>query len=718
MKRVALALVVASSVAAADPMPSQSGRMLGLARVWEKIEFFHPYLAYKDIDWDAALVAAIPRVEAAQTVDDYRAAIAEMIGALHDPVTFVQPATPPTPPKPPFTGDWLRWPSPGVLEVELGAWTPRDHIGVRANAKRVIAEAAKAKTIVVDLRGAATAGYFASEIERAMPAYDAWPTQRVVKHDGFRSQTFITSGTYASSFYTPIDHPASLGMSPGPSRAVFVVDADNELPMVALALAASGHAAIVADKPLLEESVTQTIDIDAGGGVRVHMRTGELSDGLPTAEVVRDPAKREARAIAIASSPAPLARSGAHHHELPAMRVHDYKAYAESPYPSRELRVLATIRIWATLDEMNPYRDLVTNWDRALADAIPMVEAAGDEDAYVRALRVLGTRVHDGHVSVRKGDKFGKPPGLPAIALRLIEHQLVVAKVLDPSEAERQGLAIGDVVDTVDGKPASEALATTRETTSGGTTESRDQNAAYHMLDGLDGSSVVIGVHGKSPVTLVRSKANYAGYAPSPGRHWKKLDDNIGYADLSALTVPEVAPMLADLGDTRALILDMRGYPNGTAWTLAPLLNVRHTKLAAWFDRPQVTADEQNTTHFLQEMPAAPPDAKLYRGKVIVLIDDRAASQAEHTCLFLNEAAQPTFIGSPTHGTNGDVTGFYLPGDLRMTFTGEAVRFLDGTQLQQRGVQPQILIRPTLAGLRAGKDEVLARAIAFAKTGR
>ncbi len=119
---VCCALGVAG-VAAADPAPSQSDRMLGLARVWEKIEFFHPYLAYKDIDWDAALVVAIPKVEAAQTVEDYRAAIAAMVAVLHDPVTFVAPSTTRTQPAmPASTGDWLSWPAPGVLEVRLAGW--------------------------------------------------------------------------------------------------------------------------------------------------------------------------------------------------------------------------------------------------------------------------------------------------------------------------------------------------------------------------------------------------------------------------------------------------------------------------------------------------------------------------------------------------------------------------------------------------------------------
>ena len=115
----------------------------------------------------------------------------------------------------------------------------------------------------------------------------------------------------------------------------------------------------------------------------------------------------------------------------------------------------------------------------------------------------------------------------------------------------------------------------------------------------------------------------------------------------------------------------------------------------------------------LQRIPELPPGAWVYRGKIVVLIDDRAISQAEHTCLFLAEAAGATFVGSPTHGTNGDVTTLRLPGGLRMWFTGQEVRHADGSQLQRVGIKPDVVVRPTIAGVRAGKDEVLDRALAW-----
>ena len=35
-------------------------RLAGLAKVWGTVKYFHPYLAYRDIDWDKALVDTIP----------------------------------------------------------------------------------------------------------------------------------------------------------------------------------------------------------------------------------------------------------------------------------------------------------------------------------------------------------------------------------------------------------------------------------------------------------------------------------------------------------------------------------------------------------------------------------------------------------------------------------------------------------------------------------
>src|SRR5262249_41234136 len=65
-------------------------RLIGLCKLWGTVRYLHPYLFYKDIDWDAALVAAIPKVRAAQSTDEYAAALGAMLASLGDPLTVIE----------------------------------------------------------------------------------------------------------------------------------------------------------------------------------------------------------------------------------------------------------------------------------------------------------------------------------------------------------------------------------------------------------------------------------------------------------------------------------------------------------------------------------------------------------------------------------------------------------------------------------------------------
>jgi C-terminal processing protease CtpA/Prc len=177
--------------------------------------------------------------------------------------------------------------------------------------------------------------------------------------------------------------------------------------------------------------------------------------------------------------------------------------------------------------------------------------------------------------------------------------------------------------------------------------------------------------------------------------------------------------MFEKLKNTKAIVFDMRGYPNGTAWAIAPYLNTRKARYGAVFERNVLSAvseEEANVRYkFFQEIPKA--DVPLYRGKTVMLIDERAISQSEHSGLFFEAANGTTFIGSPSAGANGDVTNLVLPGGISMMFTGHDVRHLDGRQLQRVGLRPQVFVRPTLGGLQSGRDEVLDKALEFLRGG-
>ena len=73
-----------------------------------------------------------------------------------------------------------------------------------------------------------------------------------------------------------------------------------------------------------------------------------------------------------------------------------------------------------------------------------------------------------------------------------------------------------------------------------------------------------------------------------------------------------------------------------------------------------------------------------------------------------------TIVGEATAGANGNVVGFVVPGGFRILFTGMRVTGHDGkTPHHLAGVKPDVSMTPTVAGLRAGRDEVLDRAVAL-----
>src|SRR5215510_8077918 len=83
----------ASSITAED---ARIARLAGLAKVWGTVKYFHPYLAYRQIDWDKALVDTIPRVNSAKTPQDYETAINQMLAVLNDKSTRAEIEAVPT----------------------------------------------------------------------------------------------------------------------------------------------------------------------------------------------------------------------------------------------------------------------------------------------------------------------------------------------------------------------------------------------------------------------------------------------------------------------------------------------------------------------------------------------------------------------------------------------------------------------------------------------
>jgi C-terminal processing protease CtpA/Prc len=109
--------------------------------------------------------------------------------------------------------------------------------------------------------------------------------------------------------------------------------------------------------------------------------------------------------------------------------------------------------------------------------------------------------------------------------------------------------------------------------------------------------------------------------------------------------------------------------------------------------------------------------AEPHLGNAVFITDGSAVSYAESVMGYAAYNGVP-IIGAPTAGANGNIKMVTLPSGAQVSFTGMKVTRHDGGQQHLIGVVPTIPLEPTIAGIAAGRDELLERAIAELRSRR
>jgi hypothetical protein len=187
------------------------------------------------------------------------------------------------------------------------------------------------------------------------------------------------------------------------------------------------------------------------------------------------------------------------------------------------------------------------------------------------------------------------------------------------------------------------------------------------------------------------------------------LSDQVAYLKLSSVQSAETATYVTRAAGTKGLIIDIRNYPSDfVVFALGSLLVTQPTPFARF-----TVGDLGHPGTFRWTDPplSLTPQPPHYAGKVVILVDENTQSQAEYTAMALRSAPQALVVGSTTAGADGNVSPLPLPGGLSTMISGIGVFYPDKRPTQRVGIVSDVVVRPTLAGIRAGRDEVLEEAL-------
>jgi C-terminal processing protease CtpA/Prc len=401
----------------------------------------------------------------------------------------------------------------------------------------------------------------------------------------------------------------------------------------------------------------------------------------------------------------------------------DSSGLYERTAADRGTRLGGVIITWNVFQHFYPYFDVVgTDWRAELPKALRSAATDAGPAEFHTTLRRLIAALKDGHGNVIS--PYAAPILCPPLTMDWIESQLVVTRA-QPHKS--RGVAPGDRILKIDGKPIEQAAAEARALTSGAT----EQWIRYRLANQLS----ICNTKTRRMTLKIEPFAHpgtsrAVAFSCAPPRHKNmetyteprpqtvtELEPGIVYVDLDRLTEPDWKALIPRLKKAKGIVFDMRGYPGEVGITALAHLTRSPIRSAKWCISSAAMPDQLDS-RYIESGWEVQPKKPYLRAKRVFLTDGRVISYAETLMGIVEHYKLGEIVGGPTAGTNGNINPFKLPGGYNVMWTGMKVLKHDGSQHHGIGILPTVPASRTRKGVGEGKDEILLCGLAVVKRRR
>ncbi len=397
-------------------------------------------------------------------------------------------------------------------------------------------------------------------------------------------------------------------------------------------------------------------------------------------------------------------------------------------------KIAGLSRLWSEAKYNFVYFDRLPNldWDATYLAYLPKVRASKTTVEYYTILTEFYAQLHDGHTAVGWPREMRQASGYPAISTRLVEGRVFIDFVRDPKLAE-DGVGLGVEILAIDGVPVKDYGAThIAPLVSASSPQDRDRRTyEAQLLGGPKDSPVELTIQDAAGTTkkvklprLTPAQADKLPPEPWKRFKFKMLPGKVAYAAMNAFgskaIVKEFDAAFPEIQKSKALILDVRENGGGSSnigYEILGYLTSKPFLGSQWSTRdyrPTYRAWGRPDRWYAEAAePISAHGGEPYTQPIVVLTSAETYSAAEDFVVAFDTMKRGTIIGEPTGGSTGQPLFFSLPGGGFASVCSKHDQYPDGREFVGVGVQPQVLVHPTVADFREGRDTVLNAALQF-----
>lgn len=396
--------------------------------------------------------------------------------------------------------------------------------------------------------------------------------------------------------------------------------------------------------------------------------------------------------------------------------------YSSFKYPDAGYRLLGLFKFWNSYEYFSPYRNLLDKpWSGILKEYIPKLIAAKNELDYKLTIAALIAETQDSHSDISPYDMaFRSFYGTltPKVTIAFVDNQAVVTNSTE--EGSLNALKKGDVIQSINNVPVSKLMKEKLPYVSASNYATQLRKLTTILLRTNDTLMQVSFIRDDKPeqLSLKCYPFNRREKQAAPiDSGFKMINKDIAYIHASRIEtrLKSVMPMAMQ---TKAMILDLRTYPKPTsfAWDLAKYIFNAPKEVARY------TAGSTEIPGLFSYMPddymaqvrIGVANESPYLGKIIVLVNEETQSLGELSAMALRAGPNTIIVGSQTAGADGSVgMPVTFPGGIATGFTQIGVYYPDGKETQRIGIIPDVKVKPSVKGIKEGRDEILEKAISL-----
>ena len=407
---------------------------------------------------------------------------------------------------------------------------------------------------------------------------------------------------------------------------------------------------------------------------------------------------------------------------LLALTLQAQSSQGQALTPEKRVQIDSFEKVWTTIRDKHWQKNPAgLDWQAIHEEFYPRILAADSPEASLAIIREMLGRLKQTHFGIFPASIYNDVEadtggdGSAGIDTRVLEGKAVITDIDPASPAERAGVKLGWIVESVNGKPLAPVIKAL--TADPNIHELALERAVKSRLTGMvGGRNQFVFVDGKGAqvalsLELAQERGQSARFGNLPPMQIffeSKKFGNIGYLRFNMFL--DLVRVMSKFGETvqdcmscDGMVIDLRGNPGGVGGMAMGM--------AGWLiDKP----DQRLGTMYLRDASlnfVINPRPEVFKGPVAVLVDGSSASTSEIFAGGLKDLGRARVFGTKTAAAA-------LPSIFERLPNGDGFQYATanyisegGKALEGLGVTPDVEVKLTRAGLLAGHDAVLDAAL-------